>query len=116
MTMSTLKHAIGIVAFTWIAMLAFIILSGCLTRSIVIKGLLRTKAKSQVGGTSPTRAQLMVVTIAAGMMYLMKVIQQPHAAQLPEFDARWLSAVGASNAIYVIAKGSRFVRDRFFRP
>jgi len=49
---------------------------------------------------SPDRIQLLLFTMAFGLQYLMKVIENP-SGQFPPIENSWIALVGGSHALYL---------------
>jgi hypothetical protein len=82
------------------------------TGAINTKGLLMDKA---VGGPSPARVQLMLLSMSGAFYYLMRVVDlvQSHGAgelKLPDPPNTLLALVLGSNTVYVTAKASSAAR------
>ena|SRR5262249_28601073 len=76
------------------------------TGSINTKGLLQ--AKTETGGISPARVQLLMLTGSVGLYYLLLVLQslktQNPPSKLPELPPELLFVLGGSHTLYLSSK------------
>jgi hypothetical protein len=93
-------------------LLAAICVSVCyklLTGGVNLARLLSVKSGG-APGISPARIQLLILTVAAGLYYLFKVLDNP-ANGFPELPQELLLALGGSHTLYLTAKGSSILRQ-----
>ncbi|MBV8414635.1 MAG: hypothetical protein JO251_05425 [Verrucomicrobia bacterium] len=88
------------------------------TGSINTKGLL--KAKTETGGISPARVQLLMLTGSVGLYYLLLVLQslktQNPPSKLPELPPELLFVLGGSHTLYLSSKAVSRARNKSAGP
>ena len=74
--------------------------------TISLRGMLRQKSIRGLGGLSPARVQLMLISLTAAAIYVGTVFGAPPSppGRLPSVPAWLLVGVGVSNGIYLTAK------------
>ena len=92
----------------WVGLAFLLLLFGSVAVQVLTGGLRtrnliagRTEAGSQF--VSAARVQLLIVSLAAAVQYLMQVWQNPR--QFPDVSQNWLLLFGGSQALYL---GSKF--------
>jgi hypothetical protein len=90
------------------ALLALTIIK-LLTGAINTRHLLANKEATGTRGFSATRAQVLVFTLAAALIYLLEAAEAAPRHQLPEVPNEMLALVGASQLIYL--GGKAYSRD-----
>ena len=105
------------VRYEIIALLAAIVLvvaHRLLTGSINTKGLLQ--AKTEAGGISPARVQLLMLTGSVALYYLLLVLQslktQIQPVKLPELPSELLFVLGGSHTLYLSSKAASRARNK----
>jgi len=100
------RYEICFVVAALIAVVGFQLLTG----KIETRGLLREKTKNGLGGVSPARVQLLLLTVAFAFYVLSQVKFSiasafPKPGVFPEIDVKWLLILGGSHSIYLGGKG-----------
>ncbi len=105
--MSQLVQAIKYEVVIFLAALATLVAVQLLTGQINTSGLLcgriSGKPRAQAQYFSPGRVQLLVLTLATSLYYLLKVVENPGAGFPPE-TTTWPAMLGGSNVIYLLGK------------
>jgi len=117
--MTALLAATRAVALATIAVLAIVVLIGLLTGSIRSAGLLSIRTRSGASVVSPMRVQLLLVSLAGAVYYAQLVILTHDPTRMPDPPTIWLSALGASNGVYVLGRTGTRLLDlvrQFRRP
>jgi hypothetical protein len=99
------RYEIGFLLAALIAVVAYQILTG----KINTRGLLSEKTKNGLGGASPARVQLLLITLAFAF-YLLSAIM--NSRQFPTIDTKWLLILGGSHSIYLGGKGLSLFRSQ----
>ena len=111
--MTALAPLLRMVAVGMMFVLAAAVAMGLLSGSINTRGLLSTKTPHGLGTVSPSRVQLLLISLASAVHYVQLVIQSPDTTTLPVPPAAWLTAFGASNAVYVLGKAGIWLTDLY---
>ena len=109
--MTTLQTVIRTAGLAWLVALAILVAIGLLRRTINSSGLLSERLGAAKGKLSPTRIQLLLVTLVVAAVYLGRVVSAS-GRTLPAISSGWLALFGASNAIYLAVKAVRTWRQR----
>jgi hypothetical protein len=86
--------------------LALVVGYQLLTGKINMNGLLLEKTGTGVGGYSPARLQLMLITLVAAFYFISEVANSIHngTPQFPDVSQKWLLMLGGSHSIYLGGK------------
>ena len=90
-----------VVAFAFLGAVMVIVIFKLLAGTIVTRGLLLDK---RTGEFSPSRLQLMLMTIAGAAYYFALIVQSSDREGFPEVPGALLVLIGASNATYLGSK------------
>lgn len=88
----------------FIAALFSVVVIKLLTGSINTRHLLHSKDASGTGEFSPARAQALVLTIGAAIVYLLETFEAAPRRDLPDVPTEILALVGTSQVIYLGGK------------
>src|SRR5688572_17546967 len=100
--MDTLSTVLRYEMLIMLMVLMGIIAYRLLVRQINTKGLLLDKTSGRA--FSPGRLQLLVVTLAIALYYILMVIDTKDTGKLPDLPNEYLVALGGSHVIYLGGK------------
>jgi hypothetical protein len=90
----------------WLAGAAALVFYGLMNGAIRANGILRDGTTCEV---TPDRVQLLIVTLSGTIAYVIDALDHLGAEKLPEISPGMLTAVGASQLLFLIPK---FIRRR----
>jgi hypothetical protein len=102
-----LRYELLILLLVLIAIIAYKLL----VRQINIDGLLIDKANGQA--ISPSRVQMLVVTLVIGVYYMFQVMKTKDPGRFPDLPNEFMIALGGSHAIYLSGKLYDMLAARF---
>ena len=91
------RYEIGILLTVLAATLVYQMLTG----QINTQGLISEKTKTQKGGVSPARLQLLLTTLAFGFYVLSQIVK---LGVFPEIDMKWVLLLGGSHSVFLGGK------------
>ncbi len=94
-------HFIRLSLAIFLAALALLVAFQMLTGAINLRGLLTDKVS---GVFSPGRLQLLAATAMGAGWYLMQALSGKSVLTLPDMPGELLTAIGGSNALYLLGK------------
>ena len=105
------EYEVGIILCAIAAIVFYQLLAG----HINTRGLLSEKTAAGIGAVSPSRVQVLLVTLAFAFYILSEVIK---THTFPEIDTRWLLVLGGSHSLFLGGKGvlSLFVSPPISSP
>ncbi len=92
----------------WLAGGAALILYGLMKGAIRTDGVLRDGTTGEI---TPDRVQLLLVTVSGTIGYVIDALDHVGAAKLPDISPTMLTAVSASQLLFLIPKFIRRVRS-----
>ena len=92
----------------WLAGGAALIFHGLMSGAIRTVGILRDSTTREI---TPDRVQLLIVTVSGTVAYVMDALDHLGAERLPDISPAMLTAVGASQLLFLIPKFIRRVRS-----
>ena len=100
--LSFARIEVGVVLVALALVVGFQLLSG----KINMGGLLLEKTGTGVGGYSPARLQLLLLTLVAAFYFISEVVNSIHngTPQFPDVSEKWLLMLGGSHLIYLGGK------------
>jgi hypothetical protein len=111
---SNLKVFAGYEIIALLAAIVLVVAHRLLNGSINTKRLLQ--AKTEAGGISPARVQLLMLTGSIALYYLLLVLQslktQIQPVKLPELPSELLFALGGSHTLYLSSKAASIARNK----
>ena len=102
--MTGLWNLASLGSFLFLGTLAIIVVLQLLTGQISLKSLLNGMNRKGNESFSAGRAQLLIVTLAAAMYYLLEVFQSPSQTRMPPVSDLFVKVIGTSQALYLAAK------------
>jgi membrane-bound acyltransferase YfiQ involved in biofilm formation len=99
------RYEIGFLLAALLAVVAFQLLTG----RIKTRGLLSEKTRNGLGGVSPARVQLLMLTVAFAFYLLSEIV---NSRQFPTIDTKWLLILGGSHSIYLGGKSLSLFRSQ----
>ena len=102
-----LRYELLILLLVLIAIIAYKLL----VRQINVDGLLLDKANGQA--ISPSRVQMLVVTVMIGVYYMFQVMKSEVPGRFPDLPNEFMIALGGSHAIYLSGKLYDMLAARF---
>jgi hypothetical protein len=89
-----------------IAIVAFRLLTGAINTGGLLFDKTVGKAGEQLGSFSPSRLQLLMLTLAVASYYLFQIVNQLHCGQpgFPDIPQKYLLMLGGSHSLYLGGK------------
>lgn len=122
MSGATLIHIIQLEMWAFAIGLIAVLTYQLATGRINLRGLLRDKRprpgdleRGEFGRVSPTRVQLLTLTMAAAFVYL-ALLPTSGAGTLPDVPPELLVLFGGSASIYLGGKGTPLIIEGLFQP